>query len=43
MSKEFFHRDIQLFMDHRVDWARYFRLRDGEVSYGDQTDARCQE
>jgi alkylation response protein AidB-like acyl-CoA dehydrogenase len=30
MGKEFFHRDIQLFMDHRVDWARYFRLRDGD-------------
>src|SRR5262245_28782967 len=31
MGKEFFHRDIQLFMDHRVDWARYFRLRDGDA------------
>ena len=27
MGKEFFHRDMQLFIDHRVDWERYFRLR----------------
>ena len=31
MGREFFHRDIQLFMDHRVDWPRYFRLRDGDA------------
>jgi alkylation response protein AidB-like acyl-CoA dehydrogenase len=30
MAKDFFHRDIQLFIDHRVDWARYFRLREGD-------------
>ncbi|HYC23133.1 MAG TPA: acyl-CoA dehydrogenase family protein [Candidatus Bathyarchaeia archaeon] len=27
MSKEFFHRDMQLFIDHRYDWKRYFELR----------------
>lgn len=32
MEREFFHRDMRLFIDHRVDWARYFRLlRGGEV------------
>jgi len=30
MAKDFFHRDIQLFLDHRVDWERYFRLREGD-------------
>src|SRR5215475_13875575 len=29
MPKEFFHRDMQLFIDHRTDWARYFELRGG--------------
>ena len=27
MAKEFFNTDMQLFLDHRVDWERYFRLR----------------
>jgi alkylation response protein AidB-like acyl-CoA dehydrogenase len=27
MSKDFFHRDMQLFIDHRYDWKRYFQLR----------------
>ena len=27
MAKEFFNTDMQLFLDHRVDWQRYFRLR----------------
>src|SRR5262245_28433091 len=27
MPKEFFHRDMQLFIDHRADWTRYFELR----------------
>ena len=27
MAGEFFNRDIELFIDHRVDWPRYFRLR----------------
>lgn len=29
MSHEFFHQDMKLFLDHRVDWARYFRLLRG--------------
>jgi alkylation response protein AidB-like acyl-CoA dehydrogenase len=27
MAKEFFNSDMQLFLDHRVDWTRYFHLR----------------
>src|SRR5262249_18458049 len=27
MTAEFFHRDIQHFIRHRVDWERYFKLR----------------
>ena len=27
MAKEFFNSDMQLFVDHRVDWERYLRLR----------------
>jgi hypothetical protein len=27
MSKEFFNRDMEFFIDNRVDWPRYFRLR----------------
>ena len=27
MAKEFFNSDMQLFLDHRVDWERYVRLR----------------
>ena len=39
MAKEFFHRDMQLFIDHRVDWARYFRLRRGDgVDVADEVD-----
>src|SRR5262245_23246853 len=26
MADEFFNRDMELFVDHRVDWARYFKL-----------------
>jgi alkylation response protein AidB-like acyl-CoA dehydrogenase len=29
MAKDFYTRDMQLFVDHRVDWKRYFRLRRG--------------
>ena len=29
MAKEFFNRDMEFFLDHRVDWARYFRLARG--------------
>jgi alkylation response protein AidB-like acyl-CoA dehydrogenase len=31
MGGEFFNRDIQLFIDHRMDWQRYFRLRRPEA------------
>jgi alkylation response protein AidB-like acyl-CoA dehydrogenase len=31
MAKEFFNSDMQLFLDHRVDWERYFRLRRAEA------------
>ena len=36
MAKEFFHRDMQLFIDHRFDWARYFRLRGTEVNVAEE-------
>jgi alkylation response protein AidB-like acyl-CoA dehydrogenase len=29
MAKDFFNTDMQLFIDHRVDWERYFELRRG--------------
>ena len=29
MATEFFNDDMRLFVDHRVDWARYFRLKRG--------------
>src|SRR5262245_22121693 len=29
MPRDFFHRDMQLFIDHRFDWERYLRLRRG--------------
>jgi alkylation response protein AidB-like acyl-CoA dehydrogenase len=29
MPKHFFHRDMELFIDHRFDWERYLRLRRG--------------
>jgi len=29
MARDFFNGDMQFFVDHRVDWARYFRLRRG--------------
>src|SRR5512143_3550527 len=37
MAKEFFNSDMQLFIDHRMDWERYFRLRRPEaVSVADE-------
>ena len=36
MSAEFFHRDIRQFIENRVDWDRYFRLKQGD---GAATDA----
>ena len=35
MGKDFFHPDMELFVDHRVDWSRFLRLRrgaEGDVS-----------
>lgn len=29
MTRDFFNRDMELFIDHRVDWSRYFQLRRG--------------
>lgn len=37
MAKDFFDRDMQLFIDHRFDWERYFRLKRGpEVDAADE-------
>ena len=30
MATDFFNDDMRLFIDHRVDWARFFRLKRGE-------------
>lgn len=30
MAQDFFHQDMELFIDHRIDWARYFHLRRAE-------------
>lgn len=38
MAKEFFTRDMQLFIEHRVDWERYFRLRGGEANATDEVE-----
>jgi 3-(methylthio)propanoyl-CoA dehydrogenase len=35
MGRDFFHPDMELFVDHRVDWSRFLRLRrgaEGDVS-----------
>jgi alkylation response protein AidB-like acyl-CoA dehydrogenase len=32
MASEFFHRDMQLFIQRRFDWSRYFRLRGDETN-----------
>jgi alkylation response protein AidB-like acyl-CoA dehydrogenase len=37
MATEFFNRDMEFFIDHRVDWARYFRLaRGSDASWRDE-------
>jgi len=36
MARDFFHRDIELFIDQRFDWERYLRLRGAEVSVADE-------
>ena len=39
MAKEFFNRDMEFFIDHRVDWARYFRLlRGADASWRDEVE-----
>jgi alkylation response protein AidB-like acyl-CoA dehydrogenase len=39
MGKDFFNSDMELFIDHRADWARYFRLRrGGEVNVAEEID-----
>lgn len=40
MAKDttFFHGDIQLFIDHRFDWERYFRLRGGNVNPAEEVE-----
>jgi alkylation response protein AidB-like acyl-CoA dehydrogenase len=39
MPVEFFHRDIRLFLEQRVDWERYFRLkRPGAVDVEEELD-----
>jgi alkylation response protein AidB-like acyl-CoA dehydrogenase len=38
MAKDFFNRDMQLFIDHRVDWERYLRLRGVEGSVADEVE-----
>ena len=30
MDKEFFNLDMRLFIDQRVDWERYYKLRHGD-------------
>jgi hypothetical protein len=40
MAKEFFNRDIEFFLDHRVDWARYFALaRGGDATWRDEVES----
>ncbi len=37
MPTAFFHRDMELFVDRRMDWARYLRLRQGaDVQVADE-------
>jgi hypothetical protein len=39
MAHDFFHPDMQLFIDHRVDWSRYFQLLRGpEVDLAAEVD-----
>ncbi|TMA38987.1 MAG: hypothetical protein E6J79_04910, partial [Deltaproteobacteria bacterium] len=38
MSRDFFHRDIQLFIDHRFDWDRYFSLRGGAADVAEEVE-----
>src|SRR5881628_1091428 len=38
MSKDFFHRDIQLFVDHRFDWEGYLRLRGASADVAEEVE-----
>ncbi|HZP40238.1 MAG TPA: acyl-CoA dehydrogenase family protein [Candidatus Binatia bacterium] len=38
MADTFFHGDMQLFIDHRFDWARYFRLRGLDVKPAEEVE-----
>ncbi len=39
MANDFFHSDMKLFLDHRMDWKRYFeRMRGGEVKPDEEVD-----
>jgi alkylation response protein AidB-like acyl-CoA dehydrogenase len=38
MAKEFFHGDIQLFIDHRFNWQRYFDLRGDQVNVAEEVE-----
>lgn len=39
MAQDFFHKDIELFIDHRVDWTRLFHLtRPGAVDVADEVE-----
>jgi alkylation response protein AidB-like acyl-CoA dehydrogenase len=39
MASDFFHRDIQLFLEQRVDWQRFFRLkRPGPINLDEELD-----
>ena len=38
MAKDFFHPDMERFIDHRFDWERYFRLSGRVGSVADEVD-----
>ena len=38
MARDFFHRDIELFIDHRFDWSRYLHLRGVEANVADEVE-----
>ena len=38
MADEFFNPDIELFLDHRVDWARYVRYARPDVGWEEERD-----
>ena len=38
MAREFFNPDIEFFLDHRVDWARYFRFARPGAAWQEELD-----